>query len=117
MPANEAMSGIKTKRHRIFLSHVQRDESFCDLIDKVVARESLGRFPSELESVKPQERQTRNRVMDSSIALFLIMSREFIVNKYLLQILLGISEIELLTKLAYTIPTVMLSQTEQRSFT
>lgn len=73
------------KRDQIFISHTKKDEEFCDVFDRIVARVGIKAFRSEFEAIQPPPWRTIKKAMNSSIALFFLVGKKLVESQELNQ--------------------------------
>ena len=62
--------------YQVFVSHTQKDKTFCDWFDTVCARLPIIAFRSEFETIEYPPWQTIRDAMRKSIAMFLLVGPE-----------------------------------------
>lgn len=68
----------KEVRRRVFVSHTQHDEKFCDLFDRACARAGMKSFRSEFETIKSPPWKDIIYSMKESCAMFLLVGKNLI---------------------------------------
>ena len=64
--------------YQVFVSHIQRDEQFCDLFDRACARAGIRAFRSEFETIASPAWQTIEQQVSRSQAIFLLVGEELV---------------------------------------
>lgn len=68
----------KIIRRQVFVSHTQKDESFCDRFDTACARAGMKSFRSEFETIKPPPWRDIRDAMKKSCAMFLLVGKNLV---------------------------------------
>jgi hypothetical protein len=63
---------------KVFVSHTQKDEDFCDIFDRACARVGIDAFRSEFEKIELPAWQTIRNEIRASRVLFLLIGKELV---------------------------------------
>jgi len=66
------------RKNQVFISHTKKDEQFCNLFDRVCAREGIIAFRSEDENILKPAWKTIKKEMKKSFALFFLVGKELV---------------------------------------
>lgn len=69
---------VDVVRRRVFVSHTQKDEKFCNEFDRACARAGIKAFRSEFETIKPPPWKDIQDAMKKSCAMFLLVGQNLV---------------------------------------
>ena len=65
-------------KEQIFISHTKKDEEFCDIFDRIVARVGIKAFRSEFEAISAPPWKTIKKAMNKSMVLFFLVGKKLV---------------------------------------
>lgn len=71
------------KKEGVFISHTKKDDEFCDIFDRIVARVGIKAFRSEFEAIPSPPWKTIKKAMNKSVALFFLVGKKLVESQEL----------------------------------